>query len=120
LIDNMIQSLSSLYPLLIKQCSWDEDALTLVGADWNFNTLSAWRIAYEEKIQFACWDKEISDRLKELEGLSIVSLMAQGQYVQEDPVFELSDGRYLEIFSTDTVEPWAFQIPGGKIYVGGY
>jgi hypothetical protein len=116
----MIQSLSSLYPLLIKQSSWDEDVLTIVGDDWNFNTASAWRIAYGGKIQFACWDKEISDRLKELEGLSIVSLRPQGRYVQEDPVFELSDGRCLEIFSTDTVESWVFQIPDGKVYVGGY
>ena len=81
------------------------DVLTLVGGDWNFNTMSAWRVAYGSKIQFACCDKEVSDRLKALEGLSIVSRIQQGQYDQEDLVFELSDGRYLEKPSTDTVQP---------------
>lgn len=120
MIDHMIQSLLSLYPLLIKHISWDGDVLNLVGTDWNFNTLSAWRITHDGKIQFACWDEGIGDRLKELEGLSIVRVRPQGQCIQEDPVFELSDGRYLEIFSTDTIEPWSFQVPDGKIYVGGY
>lgn len=119
MIARLIQSFMQLLPLLIKSISWDGDTLTIHGDDWSFTTLSAWRISNNGSVEFACWDKEIDELLAALENLSIVEIRHQGSEVQVDPVFQLSDGRILEVFSSDTVEPWVVQHPNGDVFVGG-
>lgn len=118
MINHLIQGSSNLLPLSVNSVSWDGDTLMLIGSDWSFSTMSAWRIINAGEIQIACWDNNAEDYLKKLEGLLIVAIQPQSQYIQVDPVFELSNGKQLEIFSTDTVEPWSLQLPNGKLYIG--
>jgi hypothetical protein len=83
-----------------------------------FNTPSAWRLVDGRRVVVANGDD--GERVKEivkLVGLSIVAIEVQSTSVAVDPVFELSDGRRLEAFSTDTIEPWTFEFPPRKIYV---
>ena len=117
MITSLIQSFIQLLPLLIKSISWDGDTLTIRGENWSLTTLSAWRISNKGSVEFACWDKEIDELLAALESLSIVEIRHQGSEVQVDPVFQLSDGRILEVFSTDTVEPWILQHQNGDVMV---
>lgn len=119
MMNSLINVLVSLLPLMVKQVSWDGDTLVIAGDGWSFSSLSAWRISNGESVQFACWDKDIDDSVNELNGLNIVAVKHQGSTISVDPVFELSDGRLLEVFSTDTVEPWVLRLPDGKVYIGG-
>ena len=119
MMNNLINVLVSLLPLMVKQVSWDGDTLTIAGDGWSFSTLSAWRISNSESVQFGCWDKDIDESVKGLSGLNIIAVKIQGSTITVDPIFELSDGRILEVFATDTVEPWVIKLPDGKVYVGG-
>ncbi|MBU1168437.1 MAG: hypothetical protein KKD44_02630 [Proteobacteria bacterium] len=119
MINNLLNVLINILPIIVEKVSWDGDTLIIAGDGWSFSTLSAWRVINRGTIQFACWDKNINESVNELSGLSIVSVAAQGLNIGVDPVFELSDGRLLEVFSTDTVEPWTLRLPDGKVYVGG-
>ncbi|MCX2803383.1 hypothetical protein [Microbulbifer thermotolerans] len=118
MITNLINVLNDLLPLVIKEISWDGDTFIIAGDEWSFSTTSAWRIIKESSIDFACWDNNIDTRVDKLKGLSLVAVQPQGSSIHVDPAFQLSDGRRLEVFSTETVEPWAFTLPGGSIYVG--
>ena len=119
MIDILLQNTSNFLPLLIEKISWDGDTLILGGDGWNFSTLSAWRIIDDSDVQVACWGKGVDGAINELVGLSIIEVGYQGISIEVDPLFKLSDGRLLEVFSTDTIEPWVMQLPDGKIYVGG-
>lgn len=119
MITSLINVLISLFPLVIKQVSWDGDTLIVTGEGWSFSTISAWRIIEGESVQFACWDRDIGKQVNSLEGLSLVAVQPQGSSIGVDPTFQLSDGRRLEVFSTDTVEPWTLKLPDGNVYVGG-
>lgn len=119
MIKALIKVIVELFPLNINNASFDGDTLTLSGESWNFSTLSAWRVLNGNEIEFACWDKNIEEQVSALNGLSIVGTQTQGAIVGTDPVFELSDGRYIEIFSTDTDEPWVMTLPSDTVFVGG-
>lgn len=119
MITSLIDVFINRSPMYIKNVSWDGDTLIIEGDEWSFSTLSAWRIISSTAIEFACWDKDIDELVRGLNGLSIVSVRPQGSTLDLDPVFGLSDGRLLEVFSTDTVEPWILMLPDNKVYVGG-
>jgi hypothetical protein len=55
--------------------------------------------------------------VRDLVGLSIVSVASQSSIMRSDPAFELSDGRWLEIFSDHAIDPWSMQLPN-VIFVG--
>ncbi|MAX56555.1 MAG: hypothetical protein CL537_13765 [Alcanivoracaceae bacterium] len=119
MINSLLDVLTNVLPLKAEKVLWDGDALVISGDGWFFSTLSAWRVSSGGVVQFACWDKNIDKFLDELEGLDVVAVNHQGAIISVDPVFELSDGRMLEIFSTDTVEPWVLRLPNGEVYSGG-
>jgi hypothetical protein len=119
MIQRLINDLTKLLPMLIKEVSWDGETFIIAGDGWSFSTLSAWRIIDGESVAFACWDKEIDVLVNKLKGLSLVAVKPQGACLSVDPAFLLSDGRRLEVFSTDTVEPWVLKLPEGNVYVGG-
>jgi hypothetical protein len=58
-----------------------------------------------------------ADSVWDLCGLSIVAVAPQSLRLRGDPAFELSDGRWLEIFSDQAVDPWSMQLPG-LVFVG--
>lgn len=81
--------------------------------------MSAWRVSKDRKsIDFACFDKDANELIEKLVGLSICGIDIQGAVVESDPVFLLSDSRMLEIFSSDTFEPWVLRLPDGRVSIG--
>ena len=119
MIESVLAILAKVLPLQIRFVSWDGNVLTMSGEGWSFSTLSAWRIVQEGKISFACWDKKVREKVELLESERIVSASRQSILVGVDPVFELSNGTRLEIFSSDTFEPWVLKLPDGSIFTGG-
>ena len=47
-----------------------------------------------------------------------ISADKQGSIVAVDPIFKLSSGKKLKIFSSDTFEPWVLKWPNGKVFTG--
>ncbi|HEX7661178.1 MAG TPA: hypothetical protein VF444_17035 [Pseudonocardiaceae bacterium] len=100
-------------PLVIKEAHWIEPSLTLslVGNGWAFGSISAWRVLKGDVLEFSYSTVEASDLILNLCGLSIVSVTSQSPRMAGDPAFELSDGRWLEIFSDIAVDPWVMSLP---------
>lgn len=118
MIESLLAVLAKVLPLQIQFVSWDGDVLTMSGEGWSFSTLSAWRIVQEGRISFACWDKDVREKVELLKGEQIVRTSRQSILVSVDPVFELSNGTRLEVFSSDTFEPWVLKLPDGSIFTG--
>ncbi len=119
MIDALLVAMNRVLPLLIREVSWNGDALVLNGDSWSFSTPSAWRLVADAAVAIGCWDKDVIRDLDTLRGISIVAVKSQGTSIEVDPTFVLSDGRMLEIFSTDTVEPWTMSFSDGLVYIGG-
>jgi hypothetical protein len=62
-------------------------------------------------LEFGWSDEDAADLVWEFCGLSIVSVESQSPRMGGDPVFGLSDGRWLEIFSDHAVDPWWMRLP---------
>jgi len=57
---------------------------------------------------------EVSTIFKDLE---IIKIQIQETLLKTDPVFVLSNHQKIEIFSTDTYEPWTFSVEGLGVYI---
>ncbi len=118
--ENYIESLISLskkyLPLIIETIYVDQATLNLSGALWHFNSLCAWRLSRDNKVISGHLSQNKEASITSLKGVSIVSIITQSRFIQVDPVFVLSDGQILEIFSTDTYEPWTFSIDNEPMY----
>jgi hypothetical protein len=117
MIEKMINELKRHLPLDISEISWDGTIFHMYGSNWNFNTLSAWRISTNSRIILGCYDNNSTDLIKSLKGVQIQDIEIQDNKLKIDPVFLLSDGQRLEIFSTDTFEPWVFYLESLGAYV---
>lgn len=115
--ENFFDDVHARCPLRIREVSWDEVTLTVAGDGWSFSTVGAWRVSEGSLLKFGCWDENVDVQVLELVGLSILSVVQQGFSIAVDPCFELSDGSRLEVFSTDTFEPWTMSFRDGPIYV---
>ena len=104
--------------LEIVQTSWSYPSLGLVGNGWNFNTVSAWRVLTADgRLEFG-WEAENVDELvQSLVGRSIIAVRPQSSLMADDPAFELSDGRWLEVFACHPIDPWVLDLPH-MVYVG--
>ncbi|MCP4696235.1 MAG: hypothetical protein GY862_05225 [Gammaproteobacteria bacterium] len=118
MINQVIFVVRKFFPMQIRFVAWDGNVLTLSGSNWSFSTLSAWRVLNDTAIEYACWDSRVEGKLNELKGKSITGISKQGLAIAVDPVFELSTGKKLEIFSADTFEPWVLKLPDGQIFTG--
>ena len=116
MIELVLRKITLALPLTITKASYSGEVLSLVGQDWNLHTLSAWRIAKSGRVLVGCYDKNNREALEALSNKQVVRVFAQSDRVPVDPVFELSTGVFIEIFSTDTFEPWVLKLPGGPIF----
>lgn len=112
MIEQLRAELASLLPLVIKEAAFADPTLTLAGDGWAFSSPSAWRVIKGGALDFGWSDIDAPDLVWDLCGLSIISVMPQSSAMGGDPAFELSDGRWLEIFSDHAVDPWSMQLPG--------
>ncbi len=111
MIEQLRGELASMLPLTIKEAAFADPALTLAGDDWAFSSSSAWRVTKGGVLEFGWSNAGASDLVWDLCGLSIVSVAPQSSVMSGDPAFELSDGRWLEIFSDHALDPWSMQLP---------
>ncbi len=112
MIEQLRRELAPRLPLTIKEAAFADPTLTLAGEGWALSSPSAWRVIKGGVLEFGWSNGEASDLVWELRGLSIVSVAPQSSRMSGDPAFELSDGRWLEIFSDHPLDPWSLQLPG--------
>jgi hypothetical protein len=111
MIEELRHELSSMLPVTIKEAAFLDPTLTLAGDGWAFSSPSAWRVLKGSVLEFGWSSVDAPNLVLDLVGLSIVSVTSQSPIMRGDPAFELSDGRWLEIFSDDAVDPWSMQLP---------
>ncbi len=117
-IEALVHAVASSAPLRIVRFEHEGDDFQVGGEGSNVNTLGVWRAVEGRRVAFACYDDERGrSEVRSLIGLSITAARAQSHRAPVDPAFVLSDGRVLEIFSTDTFEPWTLHFPGGEILI---
>jgi hypothetical protein len=104
-------------PLTISGVNWSGEVLTLSGENWNLSTLSAWRIRDEERMQTGCFDPKAEAVLQGLVGRSVIRVEPQSADFAIDPRLVFDQGLMLEIFSSDTFEPWKLELPVPPILV---
>jgi len=117
MIETVLHEFTACLPLLLEDASWSDPVLSLSGSGWNFNSLSAWRLRNSERVLVGCSDSNAAEAVRRLIGQSVVRVFAQTSNLVVDPAFELSDGTILEVFATDTFEPWTLHLPSGRIFV---
>ena len=117
MIKPMLEALQLSLPLKLITATWQEPMLHLSGLNWSFNSMSVWRISSGQNVICACDDSDCLVELCALKGQKIVQVVAQSLTVDVDPAFIFVDGRKLEVFSTDTYEPWTMRLPTGEIFV---
>ncbi|NVB36380.1 hypothetical protein G6O69_00960 [Pseudenhygromyxa sp. WMMC2535] len=104
-------------PLKISHASWTGEVLTISGTDWGLNTPGAWRIRTPNRVLAACFDDNASDDVGKLVGRLVVRVEAQSADFAVDPRLVLDNGEFLEIFSSDTFEPWTWRLPSPPVWV---
>lgn len=117
MIKPLLHCLRQLLPLKVTLVTWDDPVLLLQGPDWDFHTTSAWRVINDKIVVYACWDNNVTQKLQGLVNQEIISVEIQSSMIEVDPVFLLSHGQKLEIFSTDTFEPWVMHLPSGEVFI---
>ena len=118
MIEKIISEVQQHLPLKVSFSSWSGDVLTMSGDNWSFHTLGAWRVISNGAVEFACWDEGIKDKILETLNAEVVGISVQGGQIAIDPVFELSTGKRLEIFTSETIEPWVLSLPNGRDFCG--
>jgi hypothetical protein len=117
MIENMLSVANSHMPLKIEETLWNGATFQMYGEGWSFATLSAWRLSTSENVICGCYDQHSEGAVKALVEQSILKIEMQESLLRIDPVFILSNDLRLEIFSTDTFEPWTFEVNGSGLYI---
>jgi hypothetical protein len=113
MIEELRGELAPMLPLTITEAAFVDPTLTLAGDGWAFSSPSAWRVINGRILDFGwSWSSaDAPDLVWDLCGLSIVSVAPRSSVMGGDPALELSDGRWLEIFSDHAVDPWSMRLP---------
>lgn len=117
MIEKMIFDANKSMPLQIDEAIWDGTSFHIYGESWSFATLSAWRLSSFDKIVCGCYDENSYQIVSSLKGQFIQKIEFQETILKIDPVFILSNGLRLEIFSCDTYESWTFNINQLGIFI---
>lgn len=117
MIERMIIKLKKYLPLKIETITWDGVVFQMYGPVWNFTTLSVWRVIQHDKMIMGCDDNNAEAFANSLLNFEIIDVLIQENYLKIDPIFVLSNNMQLEIFSTDTFEPWTFNIHDSGMYI---
>ncbi len=110
MIENMIIEVKQCLPLAVSEVKWDGTLFHMYGPNWSFTTLSSWRMSTTSKMLFGCFDEGSEKLISCLKNTAILDINIQTNSLKIDPVFIFSNGQRMEIFSTDTFEPWTFNV----------
>ena len=117
MIERMIGNIKKYLPLKIATLTWDSTSFHMYGSNWSFFTLSSWRISTQEKVIFGADDENSEELVKRLINMEIKDIHYQTGFLIIDPVFVLSNNEQIEIFSTDTYEPWTLRVGETSPYI---
>ena len=121
MIKKIIKEFTQLLPLSVEKIEWNDPSLILIGNNWNFATITSWRIINANELICGCYDKNAGDEIQKLKQFKIISIDIQSNHLSIDPIFEFSDEYKnrckLEIFSTTFLEPWIFDFSSDVVYV---
>lgn len=118
MIEDMLIDVKNYFPLEIEEAELIGDVLNFHGKNWSCSLMCGWRLISNEKVVRGSYDKDIERFIGKLKGLKIVDITKQENTLIIDPVFILSDGKMIEVFSTDNFEPWTFHVRGSSFYSG--
>jgi hypothetical protein len=76
---------------------------------------SWWRITKNGLFLFGCTDENVI-RIKQLKDLTVQKVVQQSQFCKCDLTIILSNGYFLETFSTSILEPWSVTINGETFF----
>lgn len=110
-------TITSACPLPIDRVHWDEHALVLGGPEWSFACAAPWRVVDGETMIAGCEDRIAAATVAELEGLRVARCESLVRLASGDLRLVLSDGRALEVFVANQVDPWVFSLPTGLTFV---
>lgn len=71
----------------------------------------------KDRLVLGCFDEESKQLVDNLKNQTIIDIYFQSSKLKIDPVFVLSNEEELEIFSTDTYEPWTFRVDDVGFFV---
>lgn len=117
MIDEMIEKVKPCLPLKITNINWHR-VFHLSGPSWSFDGVCAWRISSEKKVDFGCYDSHSEELAASLKLLDIIDIDFQTRLLKVDPVFILSNGQRIEIFSTLMNKSWTFKVADLPMFVG--
>jgi hypothetical protein len=122
MIDAVVRAAAPRLPLRVLGAEWSDPVLLLHGDGWSLMVASPWRIVEGGRLRRGCWDHDAAREVatlvgRDVVGRDVVGIEPQGGAVRLDPALVLSDGRRLEVFPVDDVEPWVLRLPSGPVWV---
>ncbi len=117
MISSVVKAAGRYLPLIIESVEWQNPMLFIGGMKWKFNTITSWRVIFGSKIAFGYGDDNASEIMSLLLGKELVGISPQSSLVEADPVLIFSDSIKIEIFSSESIEPWSLHLPGGEVFV---
>ena len=101
----MATQIASRLPLHIDEAEFSDPTLLVSGQDWTLAVTCPWRITNGSVVEVSWTSKDAADRVWDLIGQTIVAIRDEGR----DPMFALSGGAQLEIFSDTDTDPWVLR-----------
>ncbi len=98
-------------PLTIQEAEWSDPILTLTGEGWSLAAMCPWRVTDTTGIVMSFTHPESEDLVWDLVGVALVAVHRRGVVQLVDPLFELSNGALLELFSTFGWDAWTLRLP---------
>ena len=103
-------------PLTVGWVAWEDPTLVIRGEAWSFTTTSAWRVRVGPRFIGGCEDPTADEAIASLRGAQLTRVeSASSDGADVALVFE--DGRRLEVFAANAVEPWVLRLPTPPILI---
>lgn len=110
MISHLISKVAPLLPVGISDVEYSDPTLLINGEGWSLSVQTAWRIVGPEGLVFSSDSSDAADRVRDLIGEEVTTIVPLAMTSTVDPVLMLSSGSALEIMSLHPVEPWVLRI----------
>lgn len=106
-------------PLRIVTASFDGFFhLRIDGDDWGWGATAPWRVCRGGEVAFGSETAGAAWFVDSLVGHDVLAVRSRSLLTEVDPVFELTGGLTIEVFSTVHLDPWVLVLPGRPTWVG--